>query len=172
MSFLGKKLLVCGTVTVASVGLSLGLSQAHANAATNLSSIPRTFRGTWYENDGYSKEKFKISSKHMTFYQYSHGKYKKYGTYAVSKKFQAGKRKVAFTKHKHGWYSYSLMDANGDSPMKKATVKIAGKKYTAILTNGGGQVGLMPKHQKYDLMLHHATNHHYQQMASTSGSRS
>lgn len=92
--------------------------------------------------------------------------------YTVSKKVQAGKRKVTFMKHKNGWYSYSLMDADGDVPMKKTAVKIDSKKYVAILTNGGGQVGLMAKHQKYDLMLHHAMNHHYQKMASASDSRS
>lgn len=171
MNLFGKKVLLYGTVTVASATLFFGVSQTKASAAANLSAVPHTFRGTWYENNGYGKEKYKISSKHMTFYQYKHGKYKKYGTYAISKKFKNGKW-FAFKKHKNGWYSYSLMDANGDSPMKKTTVKIGSKKYVAILTNGGGQVGLMPKHQKYDLMLHHATNHHYQKMASTSGSRS
>lgn len=172
MSLLGKRILAYGTVIVASVALFLGFSQTKADAASTVSSVPTSFRGTWYENDGYSKQKYKISAKHMTFYWYSHGKYKSEGTYSLVKKLGNAKHKFIFQKHKNGWYTYSLSLANGAAPMKKTTVKIGGKKYTAILTNGGGQVGYMPKHQKYDLMLHHATNHHYQQMASTSGSRS
>ncbi|HBF74921.1 MAG TPA: hypothetical protein DDW71_06660 [Lactobacillus sp.] len=169
MSRFGKKALVCGAVTFASVAMSFGFSQTKADASTKLSYIPRTFRGTWYENNGYSKQKFVIGVKHMTFYNYSQGRYKKYGTYAVSKKFQSMKRKIFFDKDSHGWYDYSVMDANAMPPMKKTTVKIGGKKYAAIMTNAGGFTGKLPKYEKYDLMLHYATNHHYTKKASTKG---
>lgn len=52
MNLMREKTLACGAITVASVALSYGFSQTKVSAATKLSSIPHTFRGTWHENDG------------------------------------------------------------------------------------------------------------------------